>query len=342
MRALRLEDGELHVRDVPTPEPGWQEALVRISAAGVCHSDLHLARGDWAGLPRTGGLGHEGIGIVEALGPGAEQVVDVGDRVILGLGGAGGGYWCGACEYCLSGRPRHCAQTKAIMGTFAEAFSVWAPALVTLPQSLSDDEVPLACGGLTAYGAVKKLTRHGVMPGRPVAVIGAAGGLGHYAVQLARGFGYEVVGIDVGEERLQFVRSLGAAVALSPDEAVDVVRRDFGGVDASLVFSSRLAGFELGLRLLRRAGLFVGVGLPPTSDGNLSINLFEFAMKDPTLVYSVVGTVQDMRELVALAAAGKVRTHVSRRGKLSEVSSIFDDLEASRYLGRAVLTDMAS
>ncbi len=341
MRAARLEDGELHIRDVPTPEPGWQEALVRIDVAGVCHSDLHLARGDWAGVPRTGVLGHEAIGVVEDLGPGAAPFVNVGDRVILGLGGSGGGYRCGACEYCLSGRPRHCAQSKGIMGTFAEAFSVWAPSLVTLPESLGNDEVPLACGGLTAYGAVKKLIKHDVLPGRPVAVIGAAGGLGHYAVQLASEFGYEVVGIDVGEERLEFVRSLGAAVALSADEAADVVRRDFGGVDASLVFSSRLAGFELGFKLLRRAGLFVAVGIPPTSDGNFSINMFEFFLKDPTLLYSAVGTVQDMRELVALAAAGKVRTHVSRRGKLSELPSILDDLEAGRYLGRAVLTDLA-
>jgi propanol-preferring alcohol dehydrogenase len=339
---MRLEDGELHIRDVPTPEPDWQEALVRIDVAGVCHSDLHLARGDWAGVPRTGVLGHEAIGVVEALGPGAERFVDVGNRVILGLGGSGGGYWCGACEYCLSGRPRHCPHSKGIMGTFAEAFSVWAPSLVTLPDGLGDDEVPLACAGLTAYGAVKKLIKHAVLPGRPVAVIGAAGGLGHYAVQLAREFGYEVVGIDMGEERLQFVRSLGADAALSPDEAVDVVRRDSGGVDAALVFSSRLAGFELGFKLLRRGGLFVGVGLPPTGDGDLSINLFEFFLRDPTFVYSAVGTVQDMRELVGLAAAGKVRTHVSRRGKLSELPSILDDLEAGRYLGRAVLTDMAS
>ena len=108
MKAARLEEGELHIRDVPVPEPGLDEALVRISAAGVCHSDLHLARGDWAGVPRTGTLGHEAIGVVEGLGPRAERFVGVGERVILGLGGLGGGYWCGACEYCLSGRPRHC------------------------------------------------------------------------------------------------------------------------------------------------------------------------------------------------------------------------------------------
>ncbi len=337
MRAARLEDGQLHIRELPVPEPGWQEALIRIHTAGVCHSDLHIVRGDWQGLPRSGLVGHEAIGTVEALGPGADAFIAVGDRVILGLGGTGGGYWCGACEYCLAGEPRHCAQSKGIMGTFAEYFTVYAQSLVKLPDSIGDHEAPLACGGLTAYGAVKKLLRHHVLPGRPIAVIGAAGGLGHYAVQIASSFGYQVVGVDVGEERLDFVRSLGAHLALDATEAAEVVPRELGGVDASLVFSAKMAGFRLGMQLLRRKGLFVAVGLPATSEGNIELNPFEFFFKDPTIIYSAVGTVQDMRELVDLAAAGKVRSHVSRVGPLDELDTIFDELEAARYLGRAVV-----
>ncbi|MCU1485901.1 MAG: adhT [Actinomycetia bacterium] len=340
MKAARIEEGQLHIRDVDIPVPGPDEALVRIKAAGVCHSDLHIARGDWAGVPTSGVIGHEAIGVVEALGPGAERFVAEGDRVILGLGGTGGGYWCGACEYCLSGSPRHCKQSKGIMGVFAEQFSVWAPSLVTLPDSVGDDEAALACGGLTAYGAVKKLQKHGVLPGRRVAVVGAAGGLGHYAVQLATGFGYEVVAVDIGEERLEFARSMGASVAVEAADAIEVVT-GLGGVDAVLIFSARMAGFDLGFKLLRPGGLFVAVGLPPSSEGNLQFNPFELFFRDATIVYSAVGTVQDMRELVALAAAGKVTSHVSRRGKLSELESIFDDLEASRYLGRAIVTDLA-
>jgi propanol-preferring alcohol dehydrogenase len=340
MKAARIEDGQLHIRDVDVPVPGPDEALIHIKAAGVCHSDLHIARGDWAGVPTSGVIGHEAIGVVEALGPGAERFVSEGDRVILGLGGTGGGYWCGACEYCLGGSPRHCSQSKGIMGTFAERFAVWAPSLVTLPDSVGDDEAALACGGLTAYGAVKKLQKHGVLPGRRVAIIGAAGGLGHYAVQLAAAFGYEVVAVDIGEERLEFARSMGATVAVDAGEAIEVVTA-MGGVDASLIFSARMAGFDLGFKLLRPGGLFVAVGLPPSSEGNLQFNPFELFFRDATIVYSAVGTVQDMRELVALAAAGKVTSHVSRRAKLSELDAVFDDLEASRYLGRAVVTDLA-
>ena len=340
MRAARIEDGNLRIQDVDVPVPAEDEALVRITAAGVCHSDLHLVRGDWYGV-QPPMVGHEGIGIVEALGPGAERFVAAGDRVILGLGGSGGGYWCGACEYCLRGQPRHCAQGKGVMGVFAEQFAVYAAGLVKLPDNIGDHEAPLACGGLTAYGAVKKLRKYGVEPGRTVAVVGAAGGLGHYAVQLATAFGYRVVGVDIGEDRLAFVRELGAELAVSPDEAVEVVTRDLGGVDASLVFSARLAGFDLGMQLLRKAGLFVAIGLPATSEGKFELDPFQFFMKEPTIVYSAVGTVQDMRELVDLAAAGKVKTHVSRTGALSELPTIFDELEAGTYLGRAVVTDLA-
>ena len=340
MKAARLEEGGLYIRDVPVPEPGEEEALVRITAAGVCHSDLHLARGDWAGI-RPPNIGHEAIGIVEALGPRASQWAEVGDRVILGLGGAGGGYWCGACEYCLSGRPRHCAQGKGILGTFSEQFTVWAKSLVKVPANVGDLEAPLACGGLTAYGAVKKLLKHQVVPGRPIAVIGAAGGLGHYAVQLATAFGYQVVGVDVGQDRLEFVRSLGASVAVDAEEAEDVVARELGGVDACLVFSARISGFQLGLKLLRKGGLFVAVGIPATSEGPLQLSPFEFFARDPTLIYSAVGTVQDMRELVDLAASGVVKSHVSRTGPLSDLPAIFDELEAGKYLGRAVVNDLA-
>jgi alcohol dehydrogenase, propanol-preferring len=336
MRAARVEDGVVCVRNVPVPVPGDGEALVRISAAGVCHSDLHLARGDWFGV-QPEAIGHEAIGVVEALGPGAEQSVAIGDRVILGLGGTGGGYWCGACEYCLSGRPRHCSQSKAILGTFAERFSVWARSLVKVPDGIGDHEAPLACGGLTAYGAVKKLQRHGVLPGRPVAVIGAAGGLGHYAVQLATAFGYRVVGVDIGEERLEFVRGLGAHLAVDAGEAAGVVERELGGVDAALVFSAAIAGFDLGMTLLRKGGLFVAVGVPATREGNFELNPFELLMKDPTIIYSAVGTVQDMRELVDLAAGGRVKSHVFRVGDLSDLATILDELEAGKYLGRAVV-----
>ncbi|MEZ5236874.1 MAG: zinc-binding dehydrogenase [Acidimicrobiales bacterium] len=118
---------------------------------------------------------------------------------------------------------------RASVGTYSEQLKVFAKSLVVLPDSIDDREVPLACGGLTAYGAVKKLNQFSLVPGSTVAVIGAAGGLGHYAVQIARHWGYKVVGVDVGAEKVDFVRSLGAELAVDASEAAEVVRREVPG-----------------------------------------------------------------------------------------------------------------
>ena len=342
MKAAILENGKLTVKDVAKPSPKYEEALVRITTAGVCHSDVHLVKGDWPWLvpPYPIPMGHEGIGIVEELGPGAGKFIKEGDRVILGLGGTGGGYWCGACEYCLSGKPRLCKEAKVVIGTHAEYISLWAKGLVKLPEEVGDNEVSLACGGLTAYGAVKKLIKFEVSPGKPVAIVGAAGGLGHYAVQIAKVFGYKVIGVDVGQEKKDFVKKLGADEAVDVNEAANFVKERFGGVHASIVFSPKLAGFELGLKLLRQAGVFVSVGMPPASEGGILISPLELLRKDPLILSSAVGTVEDMRELVQLAAEGKVKTHVSRVANLSEINQIFEELEKGKYSGRAIINNL--
>jgi alcohol dehydrogenase, propanol-preferring len=342
MKVARFNDGQVVISDETIRPPGPDEARLTMHTAGVCHSDLHLAKGHWEGMPSAGKLGHEGIGVVEALGPGAERFIDVGDRVIVGLGGSGGGYWCGACEFCLGGEPRLCGQTKGILGTFAEEFNVYAKSLVKLPDVIGDEEAPLACGGLTAYGAVKKLWKHGVLPGRTIAVIGAAGGLGHYAVQIARAFGYKVIGIDVGADRLAFVNSLGADRAVEADDAREQIYKGMGGVDGVLVFAARMSGFDLGFQVLRRGGIYVAVGIPPASEGPIQLKPWDFFRQGFTVMYSAVGNVQDMRELIDLAAEGKVKSHIGRVGPLSGLSEIFDELEAGAYVGRAVITDLGA
>lgn len=338
MLAAIVAEGKLNVQEVPKPSPKYEEALVKLTAAGVCHSDVHIVKGDW-GFRRTTPIpiGHEGIGVVEELGPGAERFVEKGDRVIMGLGGMGGGYWCGACEYCLSGRPRLCRQARPLSGTYAEYISVWAKALVKLPDQVSDNEVSLACGGLTAYSAVKKLITFNVMPGKQVAIVGAAGGLGHYAVQIAKEFGYKVVGVDIGNERLEFVKALGADYAVDANEAPQFVREKLGGVQASIVFSPKLAGFELGMTLLKRGGIFIGVGMPAISEGPISVMPLDILGRDLLIMSSAVGTVQEMRELVQLAADGKVKTHISRVASLSEAAQVLEELDQGRYTGRAIL-----
>lgn len=339
MLAAILDEGKLSVKEVSKPSPGYEEALVKLTTAGVCHSDLHLVKGEWGQFQRPGGIpiGHEGIGVVEELGPGAEKLVQKGDRVIMGLGGMGGGYWCGACEYCLSGRPRLCRQARPLSGTYAEYISVWAKALVKLPDQVSDNEVSLACGGLTSYSAVKKLITFNVMPNKGVAIVGAAGGVGHYAVQIAKEFGYKVVGVDVGNERLEFVKALGADYAVDANEAPQFVREKLGGVTASIVFSPKLAGFELGMGLLKRGGIFIGVGMPPVSEGPLSVMPLDILGRDLLIMSSAVGNVEEMRELVQLAADGKVKTRIGRTASLPEAPQVLEELDQGRYTGRAIL-----
>jgi propanol-preferring alcohol dehydrogenase len=341
MRAAILEGGKLVLKEVPKPSPKNEEALVRMTAAGVCHSDVHLVKGDWPSFVRPFPIpmGHEGIGIIEELGPGAEKFGQKGDRVILGLGGSGGGYWCGACEYCLSGRPRLCKQTKGIIGTYAEYISLWVKSLVKLPENVSDREVPLACGGLTAYSAVKKLIKFGVSPGKPIAIVGAAGGLGHYGVQVAKAFGYKVLGVDVGQEKIEFAKKLGADWAVDVSEAGKFVKEKFGGVYASIVFAPKITAFELGLRLMNRGGVFVSVGMPAVNEGPISFTPVELLARDPLIMASAVGTVEEMRELVQLAADGKVKTHVGRVACLSEINQVLAELEEGKYPGRAIIDD---
>jgi propanol-preferring alcohol dehydrogenase len=345
MKAAMVENKKIEIRDIPKPVPQFEEVVVKIITAGVCHSDVHLVKGDWPRLvfPFAIPLGHEGIGIVEELGPGAEKFVQVGDRVILGLGGAGGGYWCGACEYCLSGKPRLCKQAKAVMGTYAEYIALWAKALVKLPDTVSNDEVSLACGGLTSYSAVKKFLKFGILPGKPVAIIGAAGGLGHYAVQAAKAFGYKVVGVDVGQEKIDFIKSLGADYAVDAGEVVKFAKEKLGGgVYGSVVFTPKIAGFDLGLKLLLPGGIFVSVGMPAASEGGIEISPLELLRKDPIIMSSAVGTVEEMRELVQLCADGKVKSHVSRRAPMSQLHTVLEELEKGAYTGRAILNDMAN
>lgn len=343
MQAAIFAKGKLVVTEVPKPAPRQEEALVKMISSGVCHSDIHLVRGDWSTreIPFPIPMGHEGIGIVEEVGPGAEKFVKAGDRVILGLGGSGGGYWCGACEHCLSGRSMFCKEGKPILGTYAEYISLWAKSLVKLPDSVGDSEVSLACGGLTAYGAVAKLIQYGIRPGKTIAVVGAAGGLGHYAVQIARAFGYKVLGIDVGMEKIEFVKQMGAEWAVDAGEAKAFAKQHLGGVSASLIFSSRLAGFQLGFDILGSGGLLICVGMPALNEGGMSITPLDLLKKNAIIMPSAVGTVQDMRELVQLAADGKVKTHVSRTLKLSQIHEVLEELHAGKFTGRAVITDMS-
>jgi alcohol dehydrogenase, propanol-preferring len=333
----------MDVRELEAPRAGPGEILVRVRVSGVCHSDLHQWKGDWPGeraLMESRGirvLGHEGVGVVESIGPGVTRF-SAGDRVGVPWMNS----WCGGCEVCLTGYAQWCprAETTSVTvnGTFAELATVSERAAVSVPAAIPDEQAaPLMCAGVTAYGAVRRLVSElRIPPGKIVAIVGAAGGLGHYAVQIAHTLGYRVAGIDVGEERVRFVRELGAEWAFDAKEAKAAVR-EIGGADASIVFTPKLAGYELALKLTRLVGGVVAVGIPDPKEGPLPITPSALINHGTRIVPGNVGVTHEFEELFRLYGTGRVKGHVARRGALSDLTTILEEMADARYVARAVV-----
>ena len=346
MRAAVIEEWgtPLVIRDVPKPVPKHDEVLVRINVTGVCHTDVHQWRGDWPEDKRvmeTNGvsiIGHEGVGTVEGTGADVNDF-RTGDRV----GIPWMNYWCGGCEPCLSGYPHYCTKlrftSEHVNGTFAEYATICERATAIVPSQIPDnDAAPLLCAGLTAYGAVRKLvTELRIPPGKLVAVVGAAGGLGHYAVQIAKAFGYKVIGVDTGQDRLEFVKRIGADYSTDASNA-EQVAKSLGGAYASMVFTPNIRGYNLSTRLIRALGSIVVVGLPKATEGPLNLTPAEIVMMGSRIIPSSVGVTHELVELYDLYIENKVKTHLSKVGQLTDINSILGELTESKYLGRAVVS----
>src|SRR4029079_8440340 len=250
----------LEIRDVPVPVPGPGEVLVRIEASGLCHTDIHAAHGDWPVKPTPPFIpGHEGVGIVEAVGEGVEHRV-VGERVALPwLGHA-----CGHCDYCIKGWETLCESQQntgySRDGGFAEFAVADATYVVPVPDGVDPyDAAPLTCAGVTTYKAVK--VAH-IQPTEKVAIFGV-GGLGHLAVQYAAIVGATVIAVDVEDAKLDMALELGAdhvvnARTTDPVAAIEAL----GGCDVAIVLAVIPAVFEQAFASLRRGGR-LGVGGGP-------------------------------------------------------------------------------
>jgi propanol-preferring alcohol dehydrogenase len=318
----------LELRELPIPEPGPGEALVKLEACGVCHSDRHVQFGDWPmTLPRV--LGHEGIGRVVALGPGAHPI-GVGDRVGMpALHGA-----CGVCRECITGWEALCPQGLrhgySVDGCFAEftrVRSAWVP---RIPDSLDAVEAaPLLCAGLTAYGAVRKA---GLQAGRLAAIFGC-GGLGLYAVQLAKMTGARVAAIDVDEAKLAKARDLGADVAIRADRDPATAIRDLGGADACLSFATTLATWTPMMKALRPNGVLILVAIPR---GEVSFAPTDLIELGGSIRGSYEGGRQELRDLIALAAGGALM-HEVEAVPFEAVNAALDRLAAGQVVGRLVI-----
>ncbi len=337
MKAAILHDFKkpLSIEEIERPCPEANEVLIQVEACGACHSDVHVADGDWtqlAGIVKKPLiLGHEIAGHVVEKG-GAVDDLQIGDRV-----GVPWIHWsCGECEFCREGNENLCSRQKitgvTVDGGYAEFVRAPATHALKIPEGISALEAaPLFCAGLTVYRALKSAN---IVTGQRLAVLGV-GGLGHLAVQFGRALGAEVIAIDISEEKLELARSLGAADTLNA-ATTDVVKqlRRKGGAHVSLVTSAAKAAYDTAFSGLRPTGTLLVVGLPAES---ICFPPILMAAREVRIQASTVGTRKDLREVLSMAAAGKVRCQVVAR-PLAEANEVLDQLRKGQVSGRIVLT----
>ena len=325
----------LAFEDVPRPALEVGDVLIRVEACGVCHSDLHVADGDWPQFTSITKkpliLGHEIAGRVVEKGSAVTQL-QIGDRV-----GVPWIYWtCGECEFCLQGDENLCVKQKitgvTVDGGFAEFLKAPANHAVKIPEGLSSIEAaPLFCAGVTVYRALKQA---GITPGQRLAIFGI-GGLGHFAVQIGRELGAEITAVDITEEKLALAKSLGAGNVLNAASAnVTKELRGKGGVHLALVTSAAKAAYDQAFSCLRPTGTLLAVGLPSE---NICFPPILMAAREVRIRASAVGTRQDVRAVLAMASAGKLRGHATAR-PLDHANEVLNQLRRGQVSGRIVLT----
>jgi alcohol dehydrogenase, propanol-preferring len=347
MRSYKLTQFGAPLREVieSPPAPKGTQVLLRVSACGVCHSDLHVADGYFdlgngqkldlapaVKLPRV--LGHEMAGIVEELGPEATGV-KVGDRRAV-YAWAG----CGLCGPCRAGEENLCAKPRNLSihadGGFSDYVVVEHPRYLVEYESLSASfAATLGCSGLTAFSALKKAAP--VDAEHPLLIIGA-GGLGLAAVSLCHAlYGMGPIVADVDSAKRQAALESGASAVIDPadNEARKSLLADTGGMFSAIDFVGSEKSVGFGLSALRKGGRLFVVGL---FGGSIGVPLATLPLRAVSLAGVFVGTLPEFRELMALAREGKVRPTPIETRTLDTAQQSLDDLRAGRVRGRVVLT----
>jgi len=331
---VRSFDAALDVTEIEIPTPGPHEALVEVRYSGVCHTDLHAARGDWPVKPNPPFVpGHEGAGTVVAVGDLVTRV-KVGDRV--------GNAWlwsaCGECEYCETGWETLCPQQKnggyAVDGSFGQYMLVDSRYCPIIPDGVDlAAAAPILCAGVTVYKGLKVTD---TQPGEWVLVSGI-GGLGHLAVQYAVAMGRRVAAIDVDDSKLALALRHGAEVTVNAATEADPARRlqelTGGGVHGALVTAVNAHAFPQAVGALRRGGTVSLVGLPPDQ---FPLDIFTTVLFGLTVRGSIVGTRKDMAESIDFFARGKVSPTYTVR-PMSDINKIFTEMEEGHIDGRVVM-----
>ncbi len=322
----------LQIEEVEVKRPGRNQILVKVIASGVCHTDLHAVEGDWPVKPKMPLIpGHEGVGYVVAVGPDVNNVKE-GDAV--------GVPWlysaCGCCDHCITGWETLCESQQnggySVDGGFAEYVIADARYVGHLPVNTNFLEMaPILCAGVTVYKGLKETE---VKPGEWVAISGI-GGLGHVAVQYAKAMGMHVAAIDVGNDKLDLAKRLGADLVVNAKEQNpgEFLKKETGGMHGALVTAVSPIAFKQGLETLRRKGTMALNGLPP---GNFDLSIFDTVLNRITIRGSIVGTRKDLQEAIEFAVEGKVKANVTA-AKLEDINDVFDKMKKAEIEGRMVL-----
>ncbi len=340
MRAVRLHRYEEAPTVDEVPEPtisGPWDVIVDVGAAGLCRTDLHIIEGQWEpiqhpSLPYI--LGHENAGWVREVGSAVSNVA-VGDTVIMHPLTS-----CGLCPACRIGQDSHCENATFpginVNGGMAQQLLTNARAVVKLDAGLQPKDVAaLADAGLTAYHAVRKAADQ-LFPGTHAVVIGA-GGLGHIGVQtLAAITSAEITVVDRSEAALELARGLGAhhTVLSTNDEEVQRQVLDITGGGAHVVFDfvGERGAELLAPKLMRNRGSHYVIGY----GGEVRLPTIEIISREINVIGNLVGTYNDLVELMTLTSQGKVKLHTATY-PLDAVNDAIADLEAGRLIGRGIL-----
>ncbi|WP_295345771.1 alcohol dehydrogenase AdhP [uncultured Streptococcus sp.] len=308
------------------------EALVDIEYCGVCHTDLHVAHGDFGKVPGRV-LGHEGIGIVKEIAPDVKSL-KVGDRVSVAWFFEG----CGACEYCTTGRETLCRTVKnagySVDGGMAEQCIVTADYAVKVPEALDPAQASsITCAGVTTYKAIKEAQ---LQPGQWTVIFGA-GGLGNLAVQYAKKvFNAHVVAVDINNDKLALAKEVGADIVINGHEVEDVaalIQEKTGGAHSAVVTAVSKVAFNQAVDSVRAGGRVVAVGLPSEM---MDLSIVKTVLDGIQVIGSLVGTRKDLEEAFQFGAEGLVAPVVQKR-PVSDAVDVFDEMEAGTIQGRMVL-----
>ena len=329
MRAVVVNQASTGVEVVNHEKPavvGHGQALVKVEYCGVCHTDLHVAHGDFGQVPGRI-LGHEGIGIVEEVGEGVETLKK-GDRVSIAWFFEG----CGHCEYCTTGRETLCRSVKnagySVDGGMSDYALVTADYAVKVPDGLNPAQASsITCAGVTTYKAIKEAK---VEPGQWVAIYGA-GGLGNLAIQYAKKvFNTRVVAVDINQDKLYLAKESGADLVVNGKEVEDVagyIQEKTGGTHSAVVTAVYKVAFNQAVDRVRAVGL-------PSEYMDLSI--VKTVLDGIHVVGSLVGTRKDLEEAFDFGAQGLV-VPVVETVPVDTAVKVFDQMEKGKIQGRKVL-----